>query len=1047
MFLTLPSLFYVCPIVKKMEIQCGRLDFDDGGTYIGQWHRGFAHGLGLSTGPQGTGEYSGEWDSGYEKCGTYIWPNGNVYTGTWSKGKRHGSGQQVKGNCVYLGQMSNGACGPLGIKTTFNGQVLYRGDWKLNRFDGFGMQECSDGSIYSGAWSRGRKHGLGVRISFNSTTSDEDLGRTSQNSPKENNSGRASNNTGDVSFNVTNRYNPINTSDSPAAKERAKVRSNISLRRLRKQSTVLESTCSSPANVSEERGKRSSAPSSLFRRTTSVDGTDNNCHGMRASAYRCQQAIARKQAMCKWDDAIGKSTEVYAGEWVNDKRTGCGVLQRSDGYQYIGEWLHNQKHGLGMLRYPNDKHDMGKFEFDNFVHRVPHRVKMNILRQSKLQDLLNQAMRKAQEAASAAKAISLEYAQKQADLARQAAEEAQNTTLDAKKLSQKARELVSQMEPLFSQPGSEWQTKRGSDKSSTGRPLEIVSELLSITHTKPSFQDFLSQAVTIPDVVPMESRNVVLQIARAWRSKIGASAPGKPLSARKRKPGKKHHSATSDIYESFASMNNPKGTDANGAYFANQFEAISSTSPTSGGNKNDTWSIEKEESNYSDENLEESDEQSGMSPRFHKNPLESTTTYHSPSGSVLSGSIDQSTSALQTASKKYVVNSPLQQMKNLPQETAHFIRNGDNGAGTDHQDRRNLPADNKSMRNCTSKEEGDELRQNCSSHLAFHEDKHETTPKTVGRDQESGTLAHTLKQTDAQESGAVVAESKGRLVQTASVHHITASHRTHSMECRIVNRGKPRSNMAVQTPDRFLSAPQSPYEAEIGARMRFDLVRSMEPTGSQNKFAVRPPTPKNTWIHYQAESHSCESNKAGKFGGCNEITENGMARHINPRLTQNDGEASQHHSTAHDERIKWKMKAGCATKAPTSQLLFEDKRVRLHFHPSGTLALSDGELGSSPSEASVATICSAPTFDMQVTHHAHSNDPNQNRSNAVVARTHLENGYSHQEVQIKNWESGPEKRSGTHSRKGSAETKNFPRGFKCSMQHAVGSKHCSSKVL
>ena len=32
-------------------------------------------------------------------------------------------------------------------------------------------------------------------------------------------------------------------------------------------------------------------------------------------------------------------TETYLGEWKNDKRSGFGVSERSDGLKYEGEWI------------------------------------------------------------------------------------------------------------------------------------------------------------------------------------------------------------------------------------------------------------------------------------------------------------------------------------------------------------------------------------------------------------------------------------------------------------------------------------------------------------------------------------------------------------------------------------------------------------------------------------------------------------------------------------------------------------------------------------
>lgn len=147
-----------------MTFRTGRYDFDDGGTYVGQWFRGCAHGLGLATGPNGVGEYSGQWESGFETCGVYVWPSGNIYAGTWSKGKRHGSGQQIRGKWIYQGQFTAGTCGPCGVKALCNSQSMYEGSWCLNRFEGYGVETCADGSklmlyfAFPTSWMIGNVH-------------------------------------------------------------------------------------------------------------------------------------------------------------------------------------------------------------------------------------------------------------------------------------------------------------------------------------------------------------------------------------------------------------------------------------------------------------------------------------------------------------------------------------------------------------------------------------------------------------------------------------------------------------------------------------------------------------------------------------------------------------------------------------------------------------------------------------------------------------------------------------------------------------------------
>ena len=60
------------------------------------------------------------------------------------------------------------------------------------------------------------------------------------------------------------------------------------------------------------------------------------------------------------DDQLDASvTETYMGEWKNDKRSGFGISERSDGLKYEGEWFNNRKYGYGVtthkgIRYKRD---------------------------------------------------------------------------------------------------------------------------------------------------------------------------------------------------------------------------------------------------------------------------------------------------------------------------------------------------------------------------------------------------------------------------------------------------------------------------------------------------------------------------------------------------------------------------------------------------------------------------------------------------------------------------------------------------------------------
>ena len=55
---------------------------------------------------------------------------------------------------------------------------------------------------------------------------------------------------------------------------------------------------------------------------------------------------------CWQDEQLDASViETYMGEWKNDKRTGFGVSERTDGLKYEGEWYNNKKYGYGVTTF------------------------------------------------------------------------------------------------------------------------------------------------------------------------------------------------------------------------------------------------------------------------------------------------------------------------------------------------------------------------------------------------------------------------------------------------------------------------------------------------------------------------------------------------------------------------------------------------------------------------------------------------------------------------------------------------------------------------
>ncbi|TPP59062.1 Junctophilin-2 [Fasciola gigantica] len=495
-----------------MTFRTGRFDFNDGGTYVGQWYRGCAHGLGLATGPNGVGEYSGQWDAGFETCGVYVWPSGNVYAGTWSKGKRHGYGQQIRGKWIYQGQFTAGMCGPCGVKAMCNSQSMYEGSWCLNRFEGYGVETCADGSVYAGSWSRGLRQGLGVRRSYIRVPVNSSETETTKKATLDSLLSSILNRNNDK-FSNTSTLDSMGDRESDSAQLSQVIQTETHqvyggftdcgrvgralTKRLRRQHSAFELGCPMspkiPESTTDVEENTEKSPSSLMSSSQKLRAMSFRTKGLTRTPVNIMSSPEKSSAVTeglspnRLKAAVGTSepsasdwitsVEIYAGEWVEDKRTGYGISERSDGYRYIGEWLQNQRHGYGVVHQPDGTQDEGQFQADRITKRLGRRSKLQILRQSKLKDCIEYAVLRATDAAKEAKNKAAKMAQEKAKLARNAAESAENHLLKARNLSQLARDFVRENEPQFHQPGLEWEKKRQSERLSSTRPIGNPAEL------------------------------------------------------------------------------------------------------------------------------------------------------------------------------------------------------------------------------------------------------------------------------------------------------------------------------------------------------------------------------------------------------------------------------------------------------------------------------------------------------------------------------------------------------------------------------------------
>lgn len=94
-------------------------------------------------------------------------------------------------------------------------------------------------------------------------------------------------------------------------------------------------------------------------------------------------------------------TESYLGEWKNDKRTGFGVSERSDGLRYEGEWFANRKYGYGVTSFRDGTREEGKYK-NNVLITSQKRKHMFLMRSAKFRERVDSAVNAAQRASKIA---------------------------------------------------------------------------------------------------------------------------------------------------------------------------------------------------------------------------------------------------------------------------------------------------------------------------------------------------------------------------------------------------------------------------------------------------------------------------------------------------------------------------------------------------------------------------------------------------------------------------------------------------------------------
>uniref|UniRef100_A0ACB8EWK1 Uncharacterized protein n=1 Tax=Sphaerodactylus townsendi TaxID=933632 RepID=A0ACB8EWK1_9SAUR len=424
----------------------GRFEFDDGGCYVGDWEEGRAHGFGVCTGPGAQGEYSGRWSRGFESLGVYTWPSGNTYQGHWSQGKRSGLGVERKSKWNYKGEWSHGLKGRLGVWESHSG-VTYEGMWREGLQDGYGMETYADGGTYQGQWQSGKRHGYGVRQSV--PYRQAALVRSPRRTSLESLHSETDPNAPPPPLPPPPLPPPPLPGDSPASGSRggfvlafpgdpdfpkgAKKKSGGFFRRSLLLSGLRVRRAESKASLGSKRGSLKSEAG------VSSAGSEATTLSFAETEPELPSSLTIE----------GSSTEVYAGEWRADRRSGYGVSRRSNGLRYEGEWLGNRRHGYGRTTYPDGSKEEGKYKLNRLVSG---KMKNLIpLRRSKVKEKVDRAVEVARRAVSMARQKQ-EVAIARAADARLKAAAALGAAEKALEAARLAKILAQELQPILTEP-------------------------------------------------------------------------------------------------------------------------------------------------------------------------------------------------------------------------------------------------------------------------------------------------------------------------------------------------------------------------------------------------------------------------------------------------------------------------------------------------------------------------------------------------------------------------------------------------------------------
>lgn len=246
---------------------------------------------------------------------------------------------------VYKGEWTQGYKGRYGVRSSLFSAAKYQGTWANGLQDGYGSETYADNGTYQGQWQRGMRHGYGVRQSAaygHCHVTKAALARDGHNVSIQSLDTEVEGERLDQKRDSAMRGGFVLVAQSTATSS-SKRRSSLVEKSSQFKSTVLKGLrlkkqrSTGDIDVKSNRSNQSVSSSTESNSSAPITGKSTSGDN-RASDFDNYDAISNASFLSQDADIQDPSTtETYMGEWKNDKRSGFGISERSDGLRYEGK--------------------------------------------------------------------------------------------------------------------------------------------------------------------------------------------------------------------------------------------------------------------------------------------------------------------------------------------------------------------------------------------------------------------------------------------------------------------------------------------------------------------------------------------------------------------------------------------------------------------------------------------------------------------------------------------------------------------------------------